>query len=149
MQSLPTTATPTRVRRSLALGVIFAPLAPWALYVLLVVVSELACSDSGRTGGGGPYDSCAFVLGIPLSYLSMLLGVPCVRWLERRGWLSWLTVSGGAALIGAGVIPGLCAIIGIFLPVQFLVGAIGGLVSGLAFALAIGLFSSSEKAPPS
>ena len=45
-----------------------------------------------------------FTFGLPISYIAMLLlGVPYLRWLHSRGWLSWGPVCLGAAVLGSAI----------------------------------------------
>lgn len=43
-----------------------------------------------------------FLFGLPISYIAMLLlGLPYLMWLRSKGWLSWMSVCMGAAVLGS------------------------------------------------
>jgi hypothetical protein len=45
-----------------------------------------------------------FLFGLPISYIAMLLlGLPYLMWLRSKGWLSWLSVCMGAAVLGSAI----------------------------------------------
>lgn len=43
-----------------------------------------------------------FLFGVPISYIVMLLlGLPYLMWLRSKGWLSWMSVCIGAAVLSS------------------------------------------------
>ena len=149
----------TRVRRPIGrgafiLGALIAPLAPWTIFwtfcALMIAADDHVRMESsplsvGELLLGGVGWIVVFVL--PYAYGAMLLlGVPYVCWLERKGVSSWRTVSGGAAVIGAVVNLGIWVMMyGDFGLRAILFGGAIGFVTGLAFARIVGLFAAERK----
>lgn len=134
---------PIKLRFSLA------PIAPFCLWVLLAlsaVITGLKGVESNRVARA----ALLVFYSVPIHYgLMLLIGVPYVRRLERRGWLSWRTVTAGAAAIGALAHGGFWGLFWSYGDsTTFLLGASLGLITGLEFSHAAGLFSSSERIPP-
>lgn len=141
--------TKNRILRPIALGAIFAPLAPWTVFVLLVVIRHFTRTGSVVSALANTVTKVVVHI-LPMSYGAMLLlGAPYFHWLVRGGRLSWRTVCSGAALIGtlAALAYSIVMCWG-FEPVALLLGGIIGLVTGLAFALIVGLLGSSAKVSP-
>ena len=45
-----------------------------------------------------------FLFGLPISYgVMLLLGLPYLMWLRSKGWLTWVFVCIGAAVIGSAI----------------------------------------------
>ena len=93
-------------RRPILVGALVAPLGgPPALLLYQLI------SDSISHGRIGLQYLPAILLiylvfGVPVSYISMaVLGLPYVAWLRRTGRLTWLSVCGGAAALGAFALP--------------------------------------------
>ena len=80
-----------------------------------------------------------FLFGLPISYgVMLLLGVPYLMWLRSRGWLSWVFVCIGAAVLGSAIWAGYWQLS--LSPPPLLtrsipVGALIGLVVGAIFSL--------------
>lgn len=83
-----------------------------------------------------------FLFGVPISYIAMLLlGLPYLMWLRSKGWLSWLSVCMGAAVLGSAI---WAAAWGFGRQPQPLthtipIGALIGLVVGVIFSLVANL----------
>lgn len=79
-----------------------------------------------------------FLFGLPISYGAMLLvGLPYLMWLRSKGWLTWVAVCIGAAVLGSAIWAGYWQLS--FRPPSLArtipVGALIGLVVGVIFSL--------------
>ena len=95
-----------------------------------------------------------FLFGVPISYgVMLILGLPYLVWLRSKGWLTWVPVCAGAAVLGAAAWSGYwqLSLRPPSLASTIPIGALLGLVVGVAFSLAAGLTIRSSRtrfAPP-
>jgi len=79
-----------------------------------------------------------FLFGLPISYGAMLLfGLPYLLWLRSKGWLTWVFVCMGAAVLGAAIWAGYwqLSLRPPSLTRTIPVGVLIGLVVGVIFSL--------------
>lgn len=79
-----------------------------------------------------------FLFGLPISYGAMLLlGLPYLMWLRSRGWLTWVFVCIGAAVLGSVIWVGYwqLSLRPPSLASTIPAGAVIGLVVGIIFSL--------------
>ena len=79
-----------------------------------------------------------FLFGLPISYGAMLLiGLPYLMWLRSKGWLTWVFVCLGAAVLGSAIWAGYwqLSLRPPSLTRTIPVGALIGLVVGIIFSL--------------
>jgi hypothetical protein len=79
-----------------------------------------------------------FLFGLPISYGAMLLvGLPYLMWLRSKGWLTWVFVCIGAAVLGSAIWAGYwqLSLRPPSLTRTIPVGALIGLVVGIIFCL--------------
>lgn len=75
----------------------------------LAITLVMACESVSNFGISGLRDLptamlFVFLFGLPISYIVMLLfGLPYLMWLRSKGWLSWLSVCTGAAVLGSAI----------------------------------------------
>lgn len=79
-----------------------------------------------------------FLFGLPISYGAMLLlGLPYLMWLRSKGWLTWILVCFGAAVLGSAIWSGYWRLS--LRPPSLMhtipIGALIGLVVGVIFNL--------------
>jgi hypothetical protein len=91
-----------------------------------------------------------FAFGLPISYVTMLgLGLPYVLWLRKRQMLGWLQICFGASM--SGVLALAIAWTGdqMYKPLSVFaaVGAVLGLLSGIAFCVVVRPNNSSKPKP--
>jgi len=131
-----------QTRRPVWHGVVAAPWAPSTL------LFAYAMSTDGPTGLSELlfWAFATYGVGVPVGYCVMAgLGLPYILWLQRRGYMSWLTICIGSAVIGT-----LCALPFWFLGFKgplLLSGLVGGLAAGITFCAVVRPNNSFKPKP--